>query len=231
MKRYVNRAAKAMLADQPLPRARLDDPEEIEAVATAIALRAARPGAGRPDEEFVTRLSRLLAAEWADESLPNKLPRRAALVGAGAAVVGLTAALVGGTIVAPEPRVAHGYMPEPDLVPDGGQWTAVMAESELSHGSVRRFSSQSAIGFVVEEGGAVTAVSGVCTHRGCILQVDPAGGRLNCPCHRAVFSLGGTLLSSEISPPPGPLPRIPTRRRDGHIELLLARSDGSSGSQ
>jgi hypothetical protein len=59
------RTAHAILADRRIPEGRLDDPDELAAVSTAITLRAARPGAGQVDSAFVLRLRRLLAAELA----------------------------------------------------------------------------------------------------------------------------------------------------------------------
>lgn len=229
MTSYADQVAEALLANQPLPKAKLDDPDEIDAVATAIALRAARPGADQLDEEFAVRLRRLLATEFAGEPAGSKLPRRTLLVAASVAIAGLTATVTGRTIAAQKRRVSPSRGPRADLIPDNGQWRAVIAESDLT-GSVYRFTSPSAVGFIVEHGSAILAVSGICTHRGCLLQLDGAAGRLNCPCHRATFSLDGTLISSEIRPAPDPLPRIATRRRHGQIELLLARPDSAVGA-
>jgi hypothetical protein len=78
------------------------DPEDVEALRTAIALRAARPGDAIPDEQFVSDLYQSLV-EQAD-SLPAanvhplRLRRaRTALVAAAASI-----ALVGGTYAATE---------------------------------------------------------------------------------------------------------------------------------
>ena len=76
MTSYADQAAEAILANQPLPRGRLDDPDEIDVVASAIALRAARPGADQLDEAFVVGLRRLLATELADVPAAPKLRRR-----------------------------------------------------------------------------------------------------------------------------------------------------------
>jgi Rieske Fe-S protein len=226
---YPDQAAEAILANRPLPQAKLDDPDEIDAVATAITLRAAGPGADQLDEQFVIRLRRLLATEVADVPAASKLARRTLLVAASVAIAGLTATVAGRTIAAQQRRVSPSGRPRADLMPDNGQWTAVTAESEFT-GSVYRFTSPSAVGFIVERGAAILAVSGICTHRGCLLQLDGAAGRLNCPCHRAAFSLDGTLISSDIRPAPDPLPQIATRRRHGQIELLLARPDIAAGA-
>ena len=92
-RRDVDRMVEALLAGDPLPSGRLE-PDEVEALRAAIELRAARPGADQPEEEFVTGLRRRLAAassEAADKS-PSRVPRRAVLAGAGGAVA---AGLVG----------------------------------------------------------------------------------------------------------------------------------------
>jgi hypothetical protein len=78
------------------------DPEDVEVLRTAIALRAARPGDATPDEQFVSDLYQSLV-EQADSSPvsnvhPLRLRRaRTALVAAAASF-----ALVGGTYVATE---------------------------------------------------------------------------------------------------------------------------------
>lgn|GEM_PF-1888205 len=76
------------------------DPEDVEAVRTAIELRAARPGDAAPDEKFVSDLFESLSKR-ADSSegtnvIPIKPRRvRAALFAAAASVM-----LIGGTFVA-----------------------------------------------------------------------------------------------------------------------------------
>jgi hypothetical protein len=74
MKRSADRFAEATLANQRIPRARLDDSEAVAALSTAITLRAARPGSGQVNEEFVARLRRLLAEERAE--VPRACRRR-----------------------------------------------------------------------------------------------------------------------------------------------------------
>jgi len=52
------------------------------------------------------------------------------------------------------------------------------------------------------------ALSRVCTHLGCLVDIDRGRKRLLCPCHAGVYDLEGNVLSG---PPPRPLPRIPLR--------------------
>jgi hypothetical protein len=78
------------------------DPQDIEILRTAIALRAARPGDASPDEQFVSNLYEELATQASSPVVPIARPaklhrRRTALAAVAAGVV-----LVGGTAVATE---------------------------------------------------------------------------------------------------------------------------------
>ena len=77
-------------------------PDDVEVLRTAIALRAARPGDAKPDQEFVSGLYEELASQARPQHGPNVRPvkfsrGRAALVAAAASVV-----LVAGTATATE---------------------------------------------------------------------------------------------------------------------------------
>jgi hypothetical protein len=77
-------------------------PDDVEVLRTAIALRAARPGDAKPDEEFVSGLYEELASQATTQLAPNVRPAkfsrgRAALVAVAASVV-----LVAGTATATE---------------------------------------------------------------------------------------------------------------------------------
>ncbi len=134
-----------------------------------------------------------------------------------AGVVGAVAesALSSGT---PAKPVASG-----EIVPDDGQWVAVASAEDVAAGNVRRFATASSVGFVTARGDAVSAVSGSCTHQGCLLQLNEAAGRLDCPCHRTAVAFDGTVLFNQLETPPAPLPEIQVRSRDGNIEAFLPR--------
>jgi cytochrome b6-f complex iron-sulfur subunit len=136
MRVYGDRAAEATLANQRIPEGRPEDPDEVEAVSTAITLRAARPGAGQVNGEFVVRLRRLLAAEFAQVPAAPGLARRALLVAGGVGVAGLVSAVADRTIVEPAGRLSSGTGQTGDLVADVGQWTAVVADRELTDGTM-----------------------------------------------------------------------------------------------
>ena len=61
----IDRLADAILAGERLPEGQLDA-DDAAALRAAIELRAARPGADNPSEEFVTDLRRKVAAAQAD---------------------------------------------------------------------------------------------------------------------------------------------------------------------
>ena len=104
---------EAILGDRR-PKSFGASPEDAEVLRVAIALRAGRPGEGRPDQEFMAGLHRELAEQAGelrlveDDSGSQRVPRASAargvrrsrpmreLLGAAAAA----AALVGGTVVA-----------------------------------------------------------------------------------------------------------------------------------
>jgi nitrite reductase/ring-hydroxylating ferredoxin subunit len=95
-----------------------------------------------------------------------------------------------------------------------------MAADAIPDGTAARFATSTTIGFVVNDRGRLSAVSGVCTHQGCLLRQE-AAGRLECPCHRAAFDLRGTPLYHEQRAPLAPLPRIDVRANSGRIEVFV----------
>jgi cytochrome b6-f complex iron-sulfur subunit len=99
----------------------------------------------------------------------------------------------------------------------------VATASDVANGQVKRFATASTVGFVAEHDGTLTAVSGACSHQGCLLQLNEAAGRLDCPCHRTAFGVDGKLMFSQLEAPPAALPEIKVRSRDGQVEAFRPR--------
>jgi cytochrome b6-f complex iron-sulfur subunit len=230
--RGVRRFVADLLRGRRPRRFRVED-DEVGELRAAITLRAARPGSGAPREEFVTDLHRRLAKELArQEQNPNAAPSpqptpvdhrrrrlvQAASVAAGAAAVG---AGVDHLVTRTSPAQAAGDGGDQTLTPNIGQWRVVAASADLPDGGVHGFDLGTVIGFVTRSGGELGAVSGVCTHLGCRLALNPAARRLDCPCHNASFALGGQLLRHQLPLAPRPLPRLQVREVDGMVQVLV----------
>ena len=56
-----------------------------------------------------------------------------------------------------------------------------------------------------------------CTHLGCPYRWDDAQKQFLCPCHTAVFDIGGKVVAG---PPPRPLDRYPCTVREGRLLIL-----------
>lgn len=68
--------------------------------------------------------------------------------------------------------------------------------------------------------GRFTAVLTRCMHRGC--QVEPAGGRLVCPCHGSEYDNAGGILKG---PTQFPLIRFPVEIQDGKLYIALTPAE------
>lgn len=214
------RLTQGLVEGEGLPAGRVPDEEDVEAFRVAIALRAGRPGADLPTEEFVTRLRRELAAEVGSSARPASISRRRILMGAVAAAAGAAGAAADRAL--PHPPASQRAVSHPaDLEPVGGRWVPVADEADLAAGTAVRFEASGVVGFLSQAGADLTAVSGVCTHQGCLLRGNAQARRLECPCHMSMFTYGGALMGSRLHPSPPPLPRLQVRRNEGHIEVLL----------
>jgi Rieske Fe-S protein len=211
----------AIAEGRAVPAGSLHDPDDVDALRTAITLKAAQPAADLPSEEFVASLRQQLADEGAPRSR-RQLSRRTVLGTAGAAAAGVAVGAAGialdRTFLAPDsgsPRRAA------ELDPVDGQWLGVASEAELAAGAPHRFATATLVGFVTATGDDLVAVSAACTHLGCILQQNDTAGRFDCPCHRTAFGYDGRLLFSQLPATPAPLTRLQVRRREGSVEVLV----------
>jgi Rieske Fe-S protein len=154
---------------------------------------------------------------------PARIPRRALLAGAGAAVAAGVAGVVadrtllgadgGGTTTAAGPR---------EVDPVDGAWVPVAPAAALTDGAARPFTTPGIVGFLsTAAGGEPLAVSGACTHRGCLLRLNADAGQLDCPCHRTAFALDGRTLFHQLAAEPPPLPRLRARRAGDQIEVFV----------
>jgi Rieske Fe-S protein len=219
-KRRADAFTDAVAEGEAIPSGRLDDPEDADALRTAIELKASPPAADLPSEAFVARLRQQLA----DDGTPaQRRVSRRALVGSAAAVA------AGAAIVATVDRTVLDTAAEPAtrprvLDPVDGEWAAVATDADMAGGTPQRFATAEVVGFVTAIGDGVTAVSAACTHLGCILQQNDAARRFDCPCHRTAFSHDGKVVFSQLPTAPPPLTQLQVRRRDGNVEVLLPRS-------
>ena len=214
----------AVADDEALPQGTLDDPADAEALRAAIELRASRVGADLPSAEAVEDIRhRVLAEDVADSRPPTALSRRALLAAAGGAVAAGAAGVAVDRALFPSASTRPSQTAARELVPDDGEWVPVATTEQLAGGGTQRFAAAKLIGFVTEQNGAPLAVSGACTHLGCLLQVAAAAGRLDCPCHRTAFAPDGRVVFSQLDTQPPPLPRIKTRVNNGSVEAFLPK--------
>jgi nitrite reductase/ring-hydroxylating ferredoxin subunit len=207
------------------------DADDVEVMRAAIELNNADRDAARPRADFVSDLHRRLAGQLDETDAAvdleaARLSRRRVIGGIGAAAAAAAAAAVAGGVIDREvlnPGSTPSVPTAQELVPDEGSWQPVLEAADLRDGQVARFSTVSTVGFVVNDNGNLSAISGVCTHQGCLLRHNEADGRLDCPCHQASFSLQGKVLHQQFSKPLAPLPHIQVREHDGEIEINDAR--------
>jgi nitrite reductase/ring-hydroxylating ferredoxin subunit len=191
-------------------------PEDVEALQVASELASARPGADLPDRDFIDRLGGQLQLAMTPAPERRVMTRRMILRSAGvAAAAGIAGAVIDRTIVS-QPSGQQST-----LTPVNGTWRPVVDIAQVPAGQAVRFSSGAIEGVVVNQGGAITALSAVCTHQGCVLLLDAAARRLRCPCHPTDFAFSGKVTSSYLPTPPPSLPKLQTRVRDGQIEVFV----------
>jgi cytochrome b6-f complex iron-sulfur subunit len=213
--RRVSRYVDALLRDRR-PTGRTPNPDDLGALAVAIDLVSTRAQAGMPHPRFVERLEARLREQTQGEfRRAPELSRRVLLRAGGLAAAAAAAGVVTDRLVVER---APASRPE-DLAVDGGQWHAIAAVDAVPVGRPLRFSTAAVEGVVVNHGDGFQALMAVCTHLGCTLQFDTERQRLGCPCGQAAFGLGGEVLVHAKTQRLRPLPRIPTRVRDGMIEV------------
>ena len=196
--------------------------EEADALAAAAALAAARVGSDLPSNAALERIHRKLSAAL-DEAprAEQRLTRRMWLRTAGA----MAAAVVAGVALdelATNQRESGAGGPGGTVVPDNGSWQPVASVSQLPPGHAMVVSTRAVHAIVINDSGNISAVSGVCTHLGCLLQPDDSNRKLDCPCHQTSFGWSGKVLYYRLKSAPADLPTIPSRVTGDQVELFVA---------
>jgi Rieske Fe-S protein len=188
-------------------------PQETTQHVLAAQLRLARSGVEEPTPQFLHALKQAVERAGAQDQRrqhPTGLSRgrflgRAAQAAAAAGLVGVGA-------VADE--MGRHLRPPQALVADAGCWYDVAAADELASGQMKAFAAGGVLGYLVNEGGRLQAISAICTHMGCRLKPQPGRLGLRCLCHGAQFSADGRVLAG---PALEPLPRIAVRVAGGRV--------------
>jgi len=111
--------------------------------------------------------------------------------------------------------VVTTYMGSSGSNEGGGRLVRVCAFDELRIGEIRLVRHGVTPFFVIRSNEtSVVALSAVCTHVRCILNVDREHRTIACPCHEGRFDLKGNVLSG---PPPRPLPSYEVSMRAGEV--------------
>ena len=210
-KRRVVAFVEALVRDHRPARFR-PSPEDSEIMRAAIELRSGRAEDVKPSPQLVDRLHDELKQQFGGKQLVDlpRISRRRWLLEAAVAAssAGVAVAVDRTAFAAGTPQHQTAQL---QLTPDTGTWHTVGERANLLAAAVTRFSTPDVVGFVTTENAAPGAVSGVCSHQGCLLKFNAADRRLDCPCHRAAFSLTGELLFHQLPTPPPPLPRLALR--------------------
>jgi Rieske Fe-S protein len=192
-------------------------PHELSAQETAehmlaAQLRLAPEGVEEPAPEFLSalerRITQAIAREQRTKGRGISRWRFLRTVAGTAAATGLVGAGVAADEVQRQLRQPH------DLVAGPGRWYEIAAADELASGEMKAFAAGGVLGYLVNDGGRLHAVSAICTHMGCRLKPAHGGPGLRCLCHGSQFSPDGRVLAGLA---PDPLPRITLRIEGGRV--------------
>jgi cytochrome b6-f complex iron-sulfur subunit len=198
--------------------------EEVEAMTAAAGLVAARVGADLPDKAALDRIhSKLAAALDEGPALDRHVTRRVLLRTFGTAAAAMVIGVGLDEVVTRQGKapVEVGGGGSTVLMPDSGAWKPVASVTQLPAGHAMTVSTGAIDAVIVNDGGTISAVSGICTHLGCKLQPDDAGKKLDCPCHQTAFGWTGKVLYYRLKAEPANLPQIPSRVNGDQIELFV----------
>jgi len=80
----------------------------------------------------------------------------------------------------------------------------------------------------------LTTLSAKCTHRGCTVDWQDSDSQFHCPCHGAIFAKSGKNVHGTNREPNnvlGPLAFVPTRQKDGDVQVNRAAVPDNSNIQ
>jgi cytochrome b6-f complex iron-sulfur subunit len=209
---------QALQANKRPRRPRRMSPDATRAYQMAALFRSAAPDAAEPDPDFAARLRAQLERELAKGArAPRALPRlsRRGLLTGGLSAAAAAAGLVAGLRL----QAPAGTPPvEPALV-EAGAWLPVAAVEAVPVGNVRRFVSDTLVGYIRHTPTGFEALSAACTHMGCLTAWNESARTFDCPCH------GGRFLETGQPSPASPiayrpLPRIATKVEDGQVWIF-----------
>jgi cytochrome b6-f complex iron-sulfur subunit len=218
----LDRFLDAMLEDRQ-PDA--DDAARVDLATqhAAAQLRMAKEGAEAPSAEFLGRLERSVS-----EAITAEAPRRRrAGVSRGTFLRGTLAVASGagiGIIATESARDLQVASQPKDLVTSGNErWYDIAAEAELPPGAIKRFTAGGLVGYLLNTDGRLTALSGICTHMGCLLKPhNPAAAEagLRCLCHGSRFDRRGQVTQGLARQP---LANIALHIENGRVYALGTR--------
>jgi nitrite reductase/ring-hydroxylating ferredoxin subunit len=198
----LNRQIDDMLADHaPKPFVAEDD-EEREVIEMSARLRMLRPGVALPRRRYVRAiygtLSRVLNPK-------PRFSRRGVVFGsAGGLVAGIAAGL--GISMSTRGQRAAWRLPWNPPEPDLSGWLAVARLQDVPQGGTLAFTSKAFSGYVMRTGDQLTALSAICNHMQCRVDVKPDGTGFVCSCDGAMFDHTGKFVSPNYATSGGPKP-------------------------
>lgn len=74
--------------------------------------------------------------------------------------------------------------------------------------------------YLIKNGHEFYALSGHCTHLGCIINFDPKRGKFHCPCHGSVFDISGKRIAG---PAKKNLSRLPLKFMDNGDIIVMVK--------
>lgn len=201
--------------ERPAPPA-LDDADARDLAATVAWLRQidpaalAEPAAALPGD---TPLSAPVAVAEPPRARSRRPSRRALLATGLTAAASLAAGVGAGALLtrdAGTPQTATGERWTVPLVGLAGTWITVARLSELAPGAVQPFATPQVTGNLLRRpDGSLLALSGACTHMGCLLSWNVAARTFDCPCHNGRFDSEGHFVTGLVRYLP--LPRLQTQ--------------------
>lgn len=186
--------------------------EEIDELRIASRLAGARPGAAEPDPAFLSRLREQLGL------MPRPARRRLSRLGllrlAGVWAAGAASAL--GLQWAWQ-QATRADRPLAFTPSAAGRWYPVASLAALPVGGMQLSAPAGVPVFVLRDRQSIRVLSRVCTHQGCLLELDAAKTSFYCPCHGAIFDLEGHLVPGYDQQVLPPLPALDTRVAKGIV--------------